>query len=206
MLMKSCIKTLLAIVLSMAFFSSTAQEKTLIYGLKGGINLSQTLNTINTKSKLGLVAGLTVDYNLNGNFYISSGLEYVPKGHLIDGGTGNGDRVNLNYLQLPVHFAYRYVLSSDVKIIADIGPYFAYGLSGKIKYKAIGSIEAYEVEAFGDGLYKRFDVGVGIGLGIDVKQINLRLGYDYGLSTVNDFQSIGNLRTSSLVLTIGYRL
>lgn len=162
-------------------------------------------DTKNTKSKAGIVAGITADYNIKGDIFILSGLEYVAKGLIADGGEGNGDRVNLNYLQLPAHIAYKYELAPNVKLVAGIGPYLAYGVSGELKYKAIGDYEAYEVNAFEDGAYKSFDFGLGLGAGIEVNRINIRIGYDYGLTKINEFKSIIEAKNSSIAFTAGFK-
>jgi len=204
-MMNYSFKTILIIGFSVACLLAAAQEKNIIFGVKGGVNMATLQDSKNTKSKPGPVAGITVDYNIEGDFFILSGLEYVAKGIKVDGGEGNGDRVNLNYLQLPIHIAYKYKLTPDVKLVAGIGPYLAYGISGEIKYKAIGDYEAYEVKAFEDGAYKSFDFGLGLGAGIEVSRINLRIGYDYGLAKINDFQSISELKNSSIAFTAGLK-
>lgn len=198
-------KTVLISAFSVSCLFTTAQEKDITFGAKGGFNMATFQESKNTKSKPGIVAGVTVDYNIKGDFFIFSGLEYVVKGPKVDGGEGNGDRINLNYLQLPVHIAYKYELTPDLKLVADIGPYLAYGISGEIKYKAIGDYEAYEVDAFDDGAYKNFDLGVGLGVGMEVSRINIRIGYDYGLSKINEFQSIVDMENSSIAFTVGYK-
>jgi hypothetical protein len=202
---KITFKTLLATLFALSCLFASAQEKNLILGVKGGINLADFQDSKNTKSKIGIVAGVTVDYNIMGDLFILSGLEYVGKGSETDGGEGNGDGIDLNYLQLPVHLGYKYALTPDIKLVGDIGPYLAYGISGKIKYKAIGDYEAYEIDAFGDDAYKSFDLGLGLGVGVEVSQVNLRIGYDYGLSKINEFQSIVEIENSCITLTAGYK-
>ena len=202
--MNCSFKTVLIIAFSVACISTTAQEKNVAFGVKGGVNMANLRESQNTKSKPGIVAGITADYHIRDNFFILSGLEYVVKGLKVDGGQGNGDRADLGYIQLPVHEAYKYELAPDMKLTADFGPYLAYGISGKIKYKAIGDYEAYEIDAFDDGVYKSFDLGVGLGAGIELRDIHIRLGYDYGMSKVNDFQSTGDKKNSSVALTVGY--
>jgi hypothetical protein len=199
------LKAVLIIAFSVACLFTMAQEKDISFGAKGGFNMATFQESINTKSKPGIVAGITVDYNIKDDFFILSGLEYVVKGNKVDGGEGNGDGIDLNYLQLPVHIAYKYELTQDIKLVADIGPYFAYGIRGKIKYKAIGDYEAYDINAFDDGAYKRFDLGLGLGAGIEVSRINIRIGYDHGLSKINEFQSIVDMENCSVAFTVGYK-
>ncbi len=202
---KITLKTFLIAVFAMVCLFTSAQEKNFILGVKGGFSMADFQDSKHTKSRLGIVAGVTVDYQIKGDLFVLSGLEYVVKGTKVDGGEGNGDGISLNYLQLPVHFGYKYELTPDIKLVGDIGPYLAYGISGKIKYNAIGDYEAYEIDAFGDDAYKNFDFGLGLGVGVEVSQLNLRIGYDYGLSKINDFQSIVEIDNACITLTAGYK-
>jgi len=61
------------------------------------------------------------------------------------------------------------------------------------------------VKAFEDGAYKSFDFGLGLGAGIEVSRINIRIGYDYGLAKINEFQSIIEAKNSSLAFTAGLK-
>ena len=90
------------------------------------------------KSKFGLNIGLVVDYAINDQAGLQTGLMYSQKGYQVDWDAFlkendlSGDveiegywKRNYNYLELPLHFYYN---ANGVKIFA--GPYFAYGLSG----------------------------------------------------------------------------
>jgi hypothetical protein len=203
--MKRLFKTVLTIVVLIAWHFTSAQEDNLTLGVKGGFGMSTFQDTQHTKSKPGLVAGVTVDYNIASGLYILSGIEYIVKGTKVDGGGGNGDRANLNYLQLPVHIGYKYELMPGIKLVADIGPYLAYGIGGEIKYKAIGNTEAYETNSFDNGVYKRFDLGMGLGVGAEVNQINIRIGYDYGMLKIQDFSAVKDIQNASVTFTLGYK-
>lgn len=62
------------------------------------------------------------------NVYLLSGLEFIQKNSK-DGDT----KLNLSYLKVPAMALYSHPLNNKGKILGGLGPYFAYGIGGKIK-------------------------------------------------------------------------
>lgn len=50
------------------------------FGVKGGVNLSESSGSLSSDNKVGFNAGLTIDYQLTPNWYVMSGLELTTKG------------------------------------------------------------------------------------------------------------------------------
>jgi len=125
--------------------NANAQLNPVSFGIKGGMNLSTFAGDMDgTKSKVGFHAGLTMDINLPSNFYIGSGLEFTTKGfkdfELFKSGSAkatlNGSG-NAMYLQIPVHLGYKINVAPSTNIVFHAGPYFAYGVGGKIKFDKV---------------------------------------------------------------------
>lgn len=141
-------KTIKIILFTAAFLigiNTNAQFNPISFGIKGGMNLSTYAGDLDgTKSKVGFHAGLTMDINLPSNFYIGSGLEFTTKGfkdyELFKSGNvkatldGSG---NAMYLQIPVHLGYKIDVAPSTKIVFHAGPYFAYGIGGKMQFDKV---------------------------------------------------------------------
>jgi len=77
------------------------------------------------------------------------------------------------YLQIPIHFGYRSAIGRKCYVFGETGPYFACGVSGKLKYSEseYTYVDAYGIDWLGDGEDeyggKRFDVGWGVRAGFE---------------------------------------
>jgi len=82
-------------------------------------------------------AGVIADITLTDNFSLQPGLFYSAKGSKYgsrDSASNIWATTHLNYLELPVNFLYKHSFGKG-KLFAGVGPYLAYGISGKIKWK-----------------------------------------------------------------------
>ena len=77
-------------------------------------------------------------------------------------------KVNMIYLQVPVHFAYKADITPGTRVVLHGGPFLAYGVTGKTKIGNVSLDTFGKIEIEGEGLLevKRFDAGLGIGAGI----------------------------------------
>jgi hypothetical protein len=103
-------------------------------------------------------------------------LEYIGKGAKtsFDNSTS---RIHLNYIEVPLTVCYNFP-AGDGHIFGGLGPYFAYGIGGKIKG------DGFSEKSFGenDGGYKRFDAGLTLMTGYKMSNpFSFSLSYDYGL-------------------------
>lgn len=204
--MKTMIKTCFIAVAILLGVNVNAQDKPLEFGVKAGVNLS-TFSGDNegAKAKVGFNAGVTVDYAITPEVYLLSGLEYSLKGAKVD---GVDVKLNMSYLQLPIHIGYKLAIAENTKVVFRGGPYVAYAIDGKWK---VGGIS---IDAFGDEIktadvdgtskLKRFDFGLGIGAGLEFGKFGVGLGWDFGLVKVNDSDG-GSLKNMNGYLSVGYR-
>lgn len=87
----------------------------------------------------------------------------------------------INYLEIPLNFAYKFSISETSNFFVQAGPYLGYALNGKEKSDG----ETTDIE-FGDGGMKRFDFGIGIGAGLELGAIVPSISYQFGLANLSD--------------------
>lgn len=177
----------------------------------GGMTVSnlkgETLN-----SKVGVTFGAKMEYMLPNAYgtYISAGIDWTHKGARWTGPVtfSDGSIENLtqkfqsHYLELPIHFGYRYNFSKKFGIYGEVGPYFAFGVTGKFKYKPDSDLRPDESEmVFGKNVERffptyartgmnnknnaiqRFDCGLGFRVGAEFKDTySINVGYDWGFT------------------------
>ena len=71
---------------------------------------------------------------------------------------------------MPVYAGYKIKAGSFLHILVAAGPYFAYGISGS------------ECAYGDDGMFKRFDAGLSVMAGVEINNLQITAGYDFGLT------------------------
>ena len=199
----------LSVVLFSILMVTSVSAQNLSFGVKAGVNFSNMVADGNSGDmKIGPVAGVTVDYGITENLFLLTGLDLSVKG------TKESDydyslTYNPLYLQIPIHVAYKFsvVEAENVKFVVEAGPYVAYGVAGKIKYKDDDG-ESDSSDLYGDlAPFKRFDFGVGAGIGLEVDKLKFSVGYDFGLANINDMFGDEDLKVNNrnFFITVGYR-
>lgn len=217
--MKTIIKTSLIAIALLIGVSVNAQDKPITFGVKAGVGISNFSGDFNnTKAKVGFNAGITLDYALTSDLYLLTGLDFATKGSKLD--ENSGLKMNLSYLQLPVHLGYKLAIMDNAKIVFRAGPYIGYAVDGKWNVKAggvEGNVSAFGDEAKAEGLkMSRFDFGLGAGVGVEFGQIGVGIGCDFGLANISDFGKINvdgldldasnvKVRNMNAYLTLGYK-
>jgi len=202
-----------------------AQNKSETKSTRIGIRVGANFNSLpmkyeNNKGLSGIGttamhAGLTADFRLAGNLYLSTGAWYIPKGDAEeifvsnvdaeDADAGNGKKyrmkTSMSYIEVPLLASYIYPVTPKFRVRADVGPYAAYGLSGKRIFEEasskglLGGLFADDpVEVDGpfkkddDGYadYKRLDYGLRFGAAIEFRALTLGVAYDFGLANLID--------------------
>ena len=135
------------------------------FGIKGGINASTTSVSLFTpdyygqydtknKFKIGFDAGIFVEYPLTKSLSFQPELTLSLKGMRNEkcisqkpSPTSGYDILELNaitrmtlcYIKLPLYLKFDFNLNNSGKLIAGVGPYFAYGINGKMSSEFIFS-------------------------------------------------------------------
>lgn len=170
------------------------------YGVTGALNvpsfsMSSGGVSIDTDSRLAFNAGFKMDLALPimEGFYMDADVLLSAKGSkytsLVEGESVN-NTVRPYYLEIPLHFGYRYEIGEgNMKIFGSFGPYFAIGLFGKAE--SDDGMESFESDVFGSDGMKRFDFGLGLRGGVELfDHYQVFLGYDWGLVDASNVTGI----------------
>lgn len=190
---------------------ANAQEK-VTFGVRAGVNVNSlsVSGESDLKSRVGYHVGAVMDWNVAKNLYVQPGIYFTTRGAK-SSGEGWEQKINMNYLQIPISVAYRFPVSEQVKIDVNVGPYVALGLGGKMKIsESYGFDDEYdideEIKAFGsEGLCKRFDAGLRFGAGVHIRKFTVGLCYDLGLTNIARESGEGaKIKNGSFQISLGY--
>lgn len=185
--------------------------------VKGGLNLSNFYSDdYNDKNvKPGFHIGLGADLEFMQNLSFQTGLYYSSKGAKYQYYSAITDNiefnVSANYLQLPIHVAYKIDVTPGTKVVFHAGPYLAYGIGGKRKIVSQYTNDLEQI--FGkqdintfdkDHGLKPFDTGVGVGVGAEFGLITIDLGWDLGLTNISRLEN-NSVKNQSAYLSLGYK-
>lgn len=206
----------LCVVATLSSFSQNLQTE-----INGGLNFSKMKWM---DSKLGFHAGVRItkplDKEIAPGLYVNAGAFLSFKGGKSDWGGLGTNTINANYIDIPVHFGYKHALNENVKLFAEVGPYFSFGLFGKQKIKEIEDdwyddygnesyvYDNYSVSTF-DNTLKRFDFGLGLRAGLEYNKIVFSIGYDAGMINIyktdwDENDITGSVKSSNLYVSVGY--
>ena len=181
------------------------------YGVKLGPDFSSMTSKAGssketTKMIAGFTGGVYANLPIAPQFYVQPSLMYEGKGGK---DKSTGVKTRLNYLTLPIDFLFKPEMpNGSGSWIVGIGPYFGYGLSGKISSASTDPFKDY-----GNGAsLKRFDAGANVQLGYEMANgFNITLNTELGLVNIlnNGATSGGSGNTAhntSFGVTLGYTL
>lgn len=187
------------------FIGVNVNAQGISYGVKAGVNMSNFGGDMDDADpKIGFSIGATLDYGFTNNLYLLTGLDFTTKGAKGDIASRGKITANPMYLQVPVHFGYKLDITDNSRLVVSAGPYAAYGIGGK--YKLTVGDTSISTDFFGDeedGVFKRFDFGVGLSVGYEFDRFKAAIGYDFGL--VNISYGNNDVKTQNAFLTFGYR-
>jgi len=199
-----------------AVFSTDASSESVSFGIRAGVNFSNmrasaSSLSLNLGSRTGFHVGVIADIPVVESFYIQPGLYLQEKGFKAGEWfgselTGVDVKAAPLYLEVPILASFRFNVSRDVKIQANVGPYLAYGVGGKIKGSE--GVVSVETDVFSDeGGVKRFDGGLSFGAGVQILH-NYYIGFAYELGLVNiiddDEAGGASLKNTNWMISLGY--
>lgn len=192
------------------FSAPNASAQSTTFGIKVGPDFSSLASKSNntketSKMLVGLAGGVYANIPIAPQFYVQPTLMYEGKG-----GTDKQTDVKtrLNYLTLPIDLLFKPEMpNGSGSWIVGIGPYFGYGLSGKISGTA-GGTTLNEDPFKSNGFYKRFDAGANVQLGYEMAGgFNIGLNTDLGLVNIlTNGNSSNSARNTSFGVSVGYTL
>ena len=203
-------KLKLSLVIVLLSIVSFAGAQTPSFSIKGGLNMSNFYgDELSDKSmKTGFHLGVGADFEFAPNMAIQTGLLFSSKGAKYTTDILNSELdVTANFIQLPLHFAYKIDVMPGTRVVLHAGPYIAYGVGGKAKVNMAGE-SILESDTFdSDFGLKNFDSGLGLGVGAEFGSILVDIGWDMGL--VNLSRAEGrygeSIKTQNAYLSVGYK-
>ena len=196
-------KLKLSLVIAFLGVISLVGAQTASLSVKGGLNMSNFYGDELTDKNMkpGFHIGLGADLGITPNMFIQTGLFFSTKGAKFSD-KADGDwvdaNVTANYLQLPVHLAYKINVTPGTRVVLHAGPYVGYGIGGKMK---VGSLS---IDTFDKDLgFKPFDAGLGLGVGAEFGKILIDLGWDMGLTNIARVG--GDIKNQNAYLSLGYK-
>lgn len=178
-------------------------------GVVGGVNINKEYRVFDNSDKtIGFHIGGIYEYHFKNNTFLSGSTLFIKKGGEYDYSASYEDEVYYQkfkkenyYLEIPIHFGYRYSFNQNVSLSGSFGPYLGIGLFGK--YKAIkGEFKNDDNKIYSDSNSNRFDMGLGGKLSLNIfKHYHIGVGYNYGLTKTNDDLSDKN---RNIMISVGY--
>lgn len=190
--------------------------------VKGGLTLSNTSKLTAGQSgkesiAFGYNVGLLTDIYLDGGIYLQTGVDLTTKGSRIKKFTISENhktalRMQTLYLQVPLLFVFKIPVANtgEDSFNFAIGPYYAYGLDGKIKGQKKGS--SFErLKTFGDdGVCKDSDWGMILQAQFETEKIFVSYGAEIGVVSIMKKESLPagfnkKIKNYSFGASIGYK-
>ena len=188
-------KVIIMAVLMLASVATFAQRPvgSLTVQPKIGMNFATLTKADDSESRIGLVAGAELEYQLSDIFSISGGALYSQQG--CEWSEDGSTRTNkLDYINIPV-LANVYVVKN---LAVKVGLQPAFNVNSKAKASQGDSSVQGSIEGI-----KTFDFSIPIGLSYEYKNIVIDGRYNFGLTKVSKYADSKN---SVFQLTLGYKL
>ncbi len=175
---------IVTLILCGATVAFAQSDKKFRIGATGGMNISSTTSEY-ADSKIGFQIGVRGEYNFSESLYLGAALVYDHKGWKVE-----DESANAGYINLPIHFGYKISLTENLWGFAEVGPYFAYGIAGKM-----GDINTFDVA-------EKFDAGIGGRIGVEISNFQIHVGYDYGLTDLADVEDAA--KNTNIMVGVSY--
>lgn len=184
-------KSILFIMFALVSVAGFSQMKG--WNAKLGMNISNYTGDLDLNAKVGFKLGGGFEYAFDDMWSLQPSLYFTGKGAKKDALT-----VNAYYLELPVMAAARFNVADNTNLVVNAGPYFAYGVAGKMKAGG----ESVKTFSSDGGDFKHFDAGLGVGVSLEFGQIVTGLEGQFGLV---DVQKFGNPKNMNFAIVLGYK-
>lgn len=212
-------KAILATVLGLFCMSAYAQYRP-SFIVSGGYQGANVTNLDNSKLHHGFRVGVAADFGVYDDpsvaLSIQPGVYYSWKGY---GTKAGNDKISaetnatLGYIEVPVLVNARFGVDESFSAFVNAGPYVAYGVNSKSEgsYNIFGlegssnkETSVFKKNGDNKSLLNPFDAGLQIGAGIEYNRVQLGVGYQLGLTKLNNYGNTTHKNTSFFA-TVGYR-
>lgn len=216
--MKQRISILMVVCLFLGV-KGMAQHDSLEYRLtpfvKGGLSIGFFDNSISNESSVGH-AGFHIDVGLQiplqrddqYRYCLMSSLRFITKGETWDNGENGRASVNMQYIEMPVDFAFRAVMTKG-SLLAGGGFYLAYGIGGRLTGSdGLYIFRGYRLKdkpgVFGSELgFRRLDAGINLMTEYQTRHLCLSADIDIGLIRIPPARFDGHNKLSNVAISLG---
>lgn len=188
MIMKKIFIALLAVLMTggtvqaQSLWDVSHPEHRFTFGVRAGVNFSSTDRDDASSTRTGFNIGVSADWNIVQCIALCSGISYTEKGF-----KGEYGHASAGYLQVPLQLSYRIETRTGVRFHFNVGPYFAYGIAGRVSYEpqSLTFIYDFHQDAYGkEGFFKHFDSGLTAGVNIQIKKLLFGINYELGMADI----------------------
>ncbi|MDF2380268.1 PorT family protein [Nostoc ellipsosporum NOK] len=203
-------------VLALTILGMSASAQT-TFGIRAGVNFSNINgkddggDNLENRITTGFHAGVNAEIPVAEDFYVQPGLLFSMKGAKTDKDALIDGTYRLGYIELPVNFLYKPVLGTG-RLLLGVGPYFAYGVTGKFKNNDGDDVDIKFENAPSnplnqDALYsKPFDAGANVLFGYEfANRLSAQLNAQLGLVNTNAYDTDAKVKNTVFGISLGYR-
>ncbi|MDR0939884.1 MAG: PorT family protein [Mediterranea sp.] len=177
------------VVLALFALVSVASYAQVSFDVKAGMNLSNATGVDDADPKIGVNAGVGMEYRFSEMWSIQPSLMFSMKGFKASEDFYKTTASPM-YIQLPVLAAVRFGVAANQNVVVKAGPYFAYGVGGKYKLTTrtgAGGMETEKGDIFGgENGWNRFDAGLAFGIDYEIGKFFVGLGGEIGITKLSD--------------------
>jgi len=169
---------------------------------KVGLNIANYKGTDSSDPRLGLAAGVELEYQLTNRLSVSAGAMYSMQGAK-DSRTDGGEKIDMtiktDYINVPVLVNFYVVKGLAVKV--GIQP--AFNVKSDFVYTYEGKNVGGKLSEVGIDI-KSFDLAVPMGLSYEYKNLVVDGRYNLGLMKIVDIEK-DDTKNSVFQITVGYK-
>ena len=176
-------------------------------GLKGGVNIANwevnpAINNFNPQDLALMHLGFVYEGTIIGGLHLNTGLFYTEKGYKENFKDNDGNIVNFSwdkymYMEVPLNFELKTLLSHKTYIFIQGGPYAGYAFMGRAyRYGEFGLIN------FEKSGLNRYDYGLGFGGGLEFGNLILSVNYQRGYANLNQNTSGSEIKNNMVQFSI----
>ncbi len=166
------------------------------FGVQAGFNFSSMLEKDddgkdnNYKIAPGFNIGGVAEMPITDMFSVQAKLLFTSKGFNYKT-SSSSTKVNcfLFYTEIPIMAKANFEIS-DIGVFGLLGPYFGFGLGGRLKSGSTTVSIDWGSDGNNDDL-KRFDFGMSIGAGVNISVFQFGMNYNLGLANISAYTDDG---------------
>jgi len=197
--MKKIFAAIVAMMLAVPSFAQFASggfeldKSNLYYGARLGMTLASMSGDIEASgAKAGLTLAGIVGLRVSSSspVFLESGFYYTQRG-----GKDGDTSMTLKNLEIPIIIKYGIKATDDIAVLPFLGPYFSWGIGGKLKNDEI------DLEESSYNYVNHGDMGIKFGCGAEYDMLYLELGYQVGVANIADGK--GSIHSNAFFANFG---